>query len=67
MEDPERILVLGDRELLQVLENEDVWLGDGTFAVVPTVFFQLYTIHVKIGNNYPPCVYFLLPNKVQNI
>ena len=39
VDDPERILVLGSRELLQVLENEDVWLGDGTFAVVPTVFF----------------------------
>ena len=66
VDDPERILVLGSRELLQVLENEDVWLGDGTFAVVPTVFFQLYTIHVKVGNNYPPCVYFLLPNIMQN-
>ena len=66
VEDPERILVLGSGELLQVLENEDVWLGDGTFAVVPTVFFQLYTIHAKVGNNYPPCVYFLLPNKTQN-
>ena len=48
------------------LENEDVWLGDGTFAVVPTIFFQLYTIHARVGNNYPPCVYFLLPNKTQN-
>ena len=66
MDDPERILILGSRELLHVLNIEDVWLGDGTFAVVPTVFFQLYTVHVKVGNNYPPCVYFLLPNKTQN-
>ena len=29
----------------------------------PPFFFQLYTIHAKVGNNYPPCVYFLLPNK----
>ena len=64
-EDAERILVLGSVELLHVLENEQVWLGDGTFAVVPTIFFQLYTIHAKVGNNYPPCVYFLLPNKSQ--
>ena len=65
-EDPARILTLGSRELLQVLDGENVWLGDGTFAVVPTIFYQLYTIHAKVGNNYPPIVYFLLPNKEQN-
>ena len=28
--------------------------------------FSSFTINVKEGNNYPPCVYFLLPNKTQN-
>ena len=44
-----------------------VWLGDGTFAVVPSIYFQFYTIHAKVGNKYPPCVYFLLSNKTQAI
>ena len=64
-QDPSRILILGDMNLLNVLENAEVWLGDGTFAVVPTIYFQLYTIHAKVGNKYPHCVYFLLPNKTQ--
>lgn len=64
-QDPGRILILGDMNLLYVLENAEVWLGDGTFAVVPSIYFQLYTIHAKVGSKYPPCVYFLLPNKTQ--
>ena len=43
-----------------------IWYGDGTFKVVPELFFQLYTIHTNIGNNYPPCIYFLLPNKTED-
>lgn len=64
-EDPDRFLILGKQELLNTLENADLWLGDGTFSVCPSMFYQLYTIHCKVGNNYPPCVYFLLKNKTQ--
>lgn len=66
-DDENRILALGDLELARALENEELWLADGTFAVVPTFFFQLYTIHTKVGNSYPPCIYFLLPGKSQEI
>ena len=61
-----RFLILGKKDLLEVLEHSELWLGDGTFDVCPSVFYQLYTIHCKVGNNYPPCVYFLLPNKRQD-
>ena len=63
--DPNRMLILGNRDLLEVLENAELWQGDGTFDICPAVFYQLYTIHAKIGNSYPPCVYFLLTNKSQ--
>ena len=66
-QDPNRFIILGKIELMEVLENADVWLGDGTFDVCPSVFYQLYTIHTKVGNSFPPCVYFLLPNKTQEI
>ena len=42
-------------------EAAPLWFGDGTFDVAPLCFFQLYTIHCKIGNN----IYFLLSNKTQ--
>ena len=61
-EDPLRILILGKQELMDVLEQAELWLGDGTFDVCPAVYYQLYTIHCKVGINYPPCVYFLLPD-----
>lgn len=61
-DDPERILAVGDPGMLTHL-NGETWFGDGTFAVVPDVFFQLYTIHTKVGSNYPPIIYFLLPGK----
>ena len=65
MDDPSRILVMGSMDMVQELENSDLWLGDGTFAIVPNMFYQLYTLHCKVGNKYPPCIYFLLPNKTQ--
>lgn len=62
-EDENRIIALGHPTLLGALRNAELFLGDGTFDVCPNMFFQLYTIHTKIGNSFPPCVYFLLPNK----
>lgn len=36
---------------------------DGTFQTVPLLFYQLYTIHVKVGNAVVPCIYCLLAHK----
>ena len=62
VDDPDRILVLGDKELLVEL-NKDTIYGDGTFDKVPNMFYQLYTWHAKVGNSYPPCIYILLQKK----
>jgi len=41
-----------------------MWLADGTFKVVPSMFFQLYTIHFAFGNGVrPAAIYFLLSDK----
>ena len=63
--DPQRIIAVGNRELISCFRNASIWFGDGTFSVVPEMYFQLYMVHTTIENNYPPCVYFLLPNKTQ--
>src|SRR5215216_31685 len=34
---------------LQYLQDAKFWLMDGTFRTVPTLFQQLYTIHVPVG------------------
>ena len=65
VDDVLRILAIGDMELVALLRIENVWFGDGTFDGVLTIYFQLQTFQCKIGNRYPPCIYFLLPNKTQ--
>lgn len=43
-----------------------MWLADGTFKVVPSLFFQLYSIHFKFVSGINPAgVYCLLPNKTR--
>ena len=59
-----RVIILGCLELLDGLARSDVWLADGTFKVVPTVFFQLYSIHFNFGSGINPAAcYCLLSNK----
>ena len=45
-----------------------LWLADGTFKVVPSLFFQLYTIHFELvpGIN-SAAVYCLVQNKTQAV
>ena len=68
--DPERIVMFATRENLDFLAMSSIWVADGTFKTVPTLFTQLYTIHCLAGGPNPfanghllPCVYALLPNK----
>lgn len=61
-----RVLLLGSDVLLDGLARADVWLADGTFSVVPSIFFQLYSIHFEFGSGInPAAVYCLLNNKTQ--
>ena len=39
------------------------WIMDGTFAIVPSLFTQLYTIHVELFKGVFPVVSGLLPDK----
>ena len=53
---------MGDKDLLLKLKGDTIY-GDGTFDKVPQMFYHLYTLHAKVGNSYPPCVYILLQRK----
>ena len=68
IEDPERVLIFGDRDNIQsLILHRDVWLCDGTFKNCPIQFYQLYTIHIQLAGFYPPCIYALLPNKTEHL
>ena len=57
------MLIYATRNFLTILRKSNNWYCDGTFKVVPEVFFQLYTIHGDLGGLTLPCVYILLLNK----
>ena len=55
----DRMILMGCAELLDGLARADLWLADGTFKVVPNVFFQLYSIHFdfRLGiHTLPPYI-----------
>lgn len=63
----DRVIMMGCAELLDGLARAELWLADGTFKVVPTVFFQLYSIHFDFGSGiHPAAIYCLLTNKTSN-
>lgn len=64
-EDEERIIIFGTQKLMQLLKDASVWYIDGTFKTVPQLFYQLYTIHIKVGNAVVPCIYSLLAHKTE--
>ena len=47
---------------IQYLKLHSTWYGDGTFAVSPDLFYQLYTLNIITKGKNLPLVYFLLPD-----
>ena len=60
-DDPNRILIFGTDRMMNVLKESDHWFMDGTFKVVPELFFQLYTVQALLFGSIIPCMYILLP------
>ncbi|XP_068211896.1 uncharacterized protein, partial [Palaemon carinicauda] len=61
----DRILIFSTQRNLDLLARSENWFADGTFKTVPSIFFQLYTIHGVHSGSIIPLVYALLPNKTQ--
>ena len=64
-DDTERILIVGDATMKNLLNLSNTWLVDGTFILSPEIFYQNYTIHEDLHGFTPPCVYVMLPNKTE--
>ncbi|CAF3860645.1 unnamed protein product [Rotaria sp. Silwood1] len=62
----DRIIIFSTLEQLQLLENCEQLLVDGTFKVAPAIFYQLYAMHIVYRNAVIPVVFALLPNKNQS-
>ncbi|CAF4471086.1 unnamed protein product, partial [Didymodactylos carnosus] len=62
-----RILIFSTKKQLKILGKAHSIYLDGTFSVVPELYFQLYTIHATYLNHIVPVVYVLLPGKTQRL
>ncbi|CAF1551555.1 unnamed protein product, partial [Didymodactylos carnosus] len=63
--DNDRLLIFSSVDRLHLLKNCEELLVDGTFKLTPTIFYQLYAMHVIYWNAGIPVVFALLPNKNQ--
>lgn len=63
--DVNRLILFATQRNLECLGGASAWFCDGTFKVVPSLFYQLYTIHALKNGITVPMVYGLLPNKTE--
>ena len=58
-------LMFGDLAIKNLLTSSNFCLVNGFFELLPDIFYELYTIQVELLGFAPPCVYVLLPNKME--
>jgi hypothetical protein len=62
-DDDKRIIIFATASNIKLLKSTSTWYGDGTFAVCPQIFYQLYTVNVLSSGKNLPLAYILLPDK----
>ena len=63
--DEKRMILFGTEQNLMLLGRHAHWFVDGTFAVAPLLFYQVFTIHSLINNKAVPLVYALMCDKTE--
>lgn len=64
--DKSRVMVFTTEFNLNLLNSYSEWYADGTFDISPSMFKQIYTIHIRVNGTTLPLVYGILPDKKQN-
>lgn len=59
----DRIIIFSSSQGLDLLSQSKTWSGDGTFGIVPSPFYQLYTLLAEIDGKSYPVAFGFLPNK----
>ncbi|XP_055849720.1 uncharacterized protein LOC129914472 [Episyrphus balteatus] len=63
--DTGRIILLGTKTTIKTLSEAQCWLVDGTFAVVPSIMGQLFSVHGYIENSVVPLIYCLMSSRTK--
>lgn len=66
LDENRNIMIFYSNELAENLINSETWCVDGTFTVVPTPYYQLYTIGFIKEHHVIPCVFAFLKDKREN-
>ncbi|CAF2089247.1 unnamed protein product [Rotaria magnacalcarata] len=61
----DRILIFASDEQVDILQDTEEFLIDGTFKVVPSIFYQLFIIHGIFRDHAVPLIYALLRRKTK--
>ncbi|CAF0740712.1 unnamed protein product [Brachionus calyciflorus] len=64
--DRNRVIIFSTQNNIKLLSSHKEWYSDGTFDISPTLFAQVYSIHININNTDLPMLYSLLPNKKES-
>lgn len=59
----EYMVIFGTKSSIQLLQQSDCWLVDGTFDVVPTIMRQLFSVHGRIEREVVPLLFCLMSKK----
>ena len=46
----ERLLMFTTKSNVEKLSHASIWIMNGTFKTVPTIFYQLYAIHAPVSS-----------------
>ena len=60
-----RIIAFASTDNLRDLSTSDQIFCDGTFFTCPTLFYQIYSLHIQINGIMTPVVFAFLPGKSQ--
>ena len=63
MEDADRFLIFGTQKNLDILTEYSNWFADGTFKIVPHLFYQLHTLHALHEHSVLPMLYIFMQSK----
>ena len=64
---PNRIVIFATEQNIRLLFSSADWYSDGTFSIVPSLFYQLWTIHGRVLDQVFPLVYALTTNKTEEV
>ncbi|XP_057336357.1 uncharacterized protein LOC130674920 isoform X2 [Microplitis mediator] len=59
----ERLLIFSTDQNIRYLKQCKILFADGTFKTLPTMFYQLYTLHARIKDKALPLVFVLTTGK----